>query len=95
MRVQIVGVKKSKTKNGKECYNINALRNYSDYDQDNAECEGKDVVTAFTYKDWSIHPGDEVDFRYEPGFEGRATLAEIIMLKPAGGNPFEKKEEKK
>lgn len=95
MKATVVGIKKSKTKTGKDCYRINALKSYSDYEQGNAECEGMDVVNEFTYKDWGVHVGDEVDILYEPGFEGKATLSEIIILKPAGGVPFDKKEEPK
>lgn len=82
MRCTIVGVKKGKTKNGKECYNYYATKEFTEYDQESAECCGCDVVSAFAYRDYGVQPGDEVDFRYEPGFEGRATLTDIQMITP-------------
>ena len=82
MKCTIVGVKKSKTKNGKECFNYYATKEFTEYDQKSAECIGYDVVSAFSYRDYGVCPGDLVDFRYEPGFEGRATLTDIAMVTP-------------
>lgn len=89
MKCTIVGIKKGTTKNGKQCFNYYGLKDFSDYDLENSECQGHDVVSAFSYKDYGVMTGDEVDLRYEPGFEGRATLDDIVVLKPAGKIPFD------
>lgn len=93
MKCTIVGIKKGSTKNGKDTFNYYGLKDFSDYDMENSECQGKDIVAAFSYKDYGVMIGDEVDLRYEPGFEGRATLSDIVVLKPAGKNPFDEKKE--
>lgn len=93
MKVEIVGVKKGQTKNGKDCFNYYGLKDFSDYDQENSQCEGQEVVKEFSYKDFGVKVGDEVEFQYEPGFEGKATLSNIQMLK-AGGSTLPFKEEK-
>lgn len=94
MKVTIVGIKKGKTKKGVDCFNYYGLKDFTDYDQANSECSGHDIVDAFSYKDYSIQVGDLVDFQYEPGFQGKASLSDIVMVKPAGGIPFEQKKEK-
>ena len=59
---------------------------------ENAECTGQEPVTAFSYKDYNVKVGDLVDFRYEPGYQGQATLSDIIMVSP--NTPFDTKEKK-
>ena len=93
MEITIVGIKKGKTKKGQECFNYFGTKPFSDYDQQNSECRGMDIISAFSYTDYNLEVGDLVDFRYEPGFEGRATLADIVMVRPAGNPPFEDKKE--
>lgn len=88
MKCTIVGIKKGKTKNGKDCYNYYGLKDFGDYDLSNSECRGQEPVSAFSYKDYTVEVGDLVDFRYEPGFQGQASLEDIILIKPAGV-PFE------
>lgn len=90
MQVTIVGIRKGETKNKKPCFNYYGLRDFSDYDKENSECEGSQVIVEFSYKDYGLSVGDVVDFQYEPGFEGRATLSNVVMIKMAGGTPFDK-----
>lgn len=91
MQVRIVGIKSGETKNRKPCFNYYGLRNFSDYDLENSTCFGQQPVEAFSYKDYGVSVGDLVDFQYEPGFEGRATLSNIVMIEMHGGDPFENK----
>lgn len=90
MQVEIVGIRKGETKNKKPCYNYYGLRAFSDYDMENSECEGRQVVVEFSYKDYGLSIGDIVDFQYEPGYEGKATLSNVIMIQMASGTPFDK-----
>lgn len=90
MQVTIVGIKKGETKTQRAFYNYYGLKDFSDYDQGNAECEGQEVVDAFSYKDYNLHVGDLVDFQYEPGFKGQAALSNIVMIKPET-SPFDEK----
>lgn len=92
MQVTIVGVKKSsygKDGNKRMGYNYSGTKSYTDYELENAECEGTDVITEFSSKDFGIHPGDVVEFMYEPGYQGKAQLVNVRVIKDAG-NPFEK-----
>lgn len=92
MEVVIVGVKSSeyKGKDGKDRtgYNICGLKNYTRYEQDNSHCEGQDVVKEFTNTDFGVHPGDRVEFVYEPGFKDKATLVDVKMLEIGDKPPF-------
>lgn len=96
MRVTIIGVKKSeyKGKDGqkKNGFNICGLKDYTRYELENAECEGQDVVREWTNTDFNVHPGDVVDLVYEPGFQDKATLVDIIPIKYAD-NPFPEKKD--
>lgn len=87
MKVKIVGVKQSESK-GRKVFNYAGLKEYTPYEQDNAECEGLDVISEFSFTDFKLHVGDVVDFEYEPGFQGRATLTGVKMLS-MNENPYE------
>lgn len=80
----IVGVKAVKSqKTGRIGYTIFYTTPYTDYEVENAEsCEGVSCGQVFTYKDYSVRPGDIVDMRYEPGYQDRAMLTDIVMVKP-------------
>lgn len=92
MRVTLVGVKKSeyKSKDGvmKSSYNYCGLKDFTRYEQENAECEGQDVVREWSGINFNVHPGDVVDFIYEPGYQDKATLVDIQPVALAAGNPF-------
>lgn len=92
MQVVIVGVKKTeyKGKDGqnKVGFNYCGMKDYTRYEQENADCEGQDVIKEFSNIDFSIHPGDTVEFVYEPGFQDKATLVDVKVLAIADKPPF-------
>lgn len=92
MRVTLVGVKKSeyKSKDGvmKFSYNYCGLKDFTRYEQENAECEGQDIVREWSGINFDVHPGDVVDFIYEPGYQDKATLVDIQPVVLVSGNPF-------
>ena len=92
MQVQIVGVKKTEYagKDGKPKVGFNycGLKDYTRYEQENADCEGQDVVREFSNTDFGIHPGDTVEFVYEPGYQDKATLVDVRVLAIADKPPF-------
>lgn len=96
MRVTIIGVKKTdyKGKDGqlKTGFNICGTKEFTRYELENADCEGQDVVREWTNIDFNVHPGDEVEFIYEPGFQDKATLVDIKVLS-FGDNPFPEKKD--
>ncbi len=83
MKAVILGTLRGTTKNGKNFMNIFATKNFSDYEMQNNTVEGVPCFTEFTYNDFNLKPGDEVEFVYEPGFQGRASLVDVIPLKLA------------
>lgn len=91
MRVEIIGVKKSayKGKEGvmKTGYNYCGLKEFTRYELENADCEGKDIIREWSNIDFGVHPGDVVEFIYEPGFKDKATLVDVKVISVAG-NPF-------
>lgn len=82
MKVTIIGVKKAKTKNGKDFCQYYFQKAFTGYEVENSECFGFAVGSEFSYNDYGLKPGDECDFLYEPGFEGKATLSDVVVLKP-------------
>ena len=82
MKVTIIGVKKAKTKNGKDFCQYYFQKAFTGYEVENSECLGFAVGSEFSYNDYGLKPGDECDFLYEPGFEGKATLSDVVVLKP-------------
>lgn len=95
MQVVIIGVKKSeyKGKDGsqKVGFNYCGMKKFTAYEQENAECEGNDVIKEFSNMDFGVHPGDTVEFEYEPGFQDKATLVDVKILSIADKPPFEDK----
>lgn len=83
MKATIVGVLKGKTKTGREFMNIYATKDFSQYEQENNVTDGVFAFTEFTYNAFDVYPGDVVDFVYEPGFQGRASLVDIVPIKLA------------
>lgn len=98
MDVVIVGVKKSeyKSKDGvqKTGFNICGLKDFTRYEMENSQCVGQDVIREFTSMDFDLHPGDKVEFVYEPGYQDKATLVDVKILELAD-NPYAGKEKDK
>lgn len=96
MEVKIVGVRKFESK-GKAAFNYFGIKKFTDYELETSDCEGNSVVSEFSYTDFNLHVGDVVEFDYEPGFQGRATLVNIRLILSAeqvksSGTSTEKKD---
>lgn len=92
MVVKIIGVKRSEYK-GKDGsnrigFNYMGAKDFTQYERENTQIEGQDVVREFSNTDFNIHPGDVVEFVYEPGYENRATLVDVKPIK-LSDNPFD------
>lgn len=94
MKVTIIGVSAGKTKTGRDYWRLFFSKQFSDYEISNSECAGLAVGSEFSYRNYNLAPGDECDLQYEPGYEGKAVLSDVVVLKPAGGVPFDKEKEK-
>ncbi len=95
MKVTIIGIRKAKTKNGREFCSYFYEKAFTDYERENSDCLGMTVGSEFSYKDYNLKPGDVCDFMYEPGFEGKATLSDVVVLKPNDASGESAKETKK
>ena len=83
MKVTVVGVRKGTSKNGRNFCQYFVTKPFSDYDISNGDCSGFQTASEFTYRDYGLKVGDVCDFQYEPGFEGRATLSDVVVLVPS------------
>lgn len=83
MEVKIIGVMKGTNKAGRGFCQIHYQKQFTDYEAENNECSGMAVGTEFSYTDYKLKPGDECEFQYEPGFQGRATLTNVVVKKAA------------
>ena len=84
--VKIVGIKKMLKKDTKDqfYYNLYYTELFSQYDVENAvELTGLQVGTEFARDDYGVHVGDEVEFLYTKGFQDKAYLAGVRIVKPA------------
>lgn len=91
---EVMGVKKSETTKGKEAFNYFLAGDFSDYDLKNSECEGRSVLTEFSYTDFGVHVGDFVELDYIKGFQDRATLADMTVVKSPWNEKVKKEIEK-
>lgn len=82
MKVTIIGIKKAQTKNKKNFCQYFFQKAFTDYEMENSDCLGFTVGSEFSYKDYNLKPGDVCDFQYEPGYEGKATLSDVVVLTP-------------
>lgn len=92
MQVQIVGVKRTQYvgKDGKEkvAFNYFGVKEFTEYEKQNGDCEGLCAVAEYSSTDYGVHVGDVVEFMYEPGFQNKATLTDIRIIKLADKPPF-------
>lgn len=87
---EVMGIKKTKsTKTGKDCFTYAFAGDYTDYEQENGECEGRTVMQEFCYTEFPVSVGDMVELDYEKGFQDKAQLCGINVVKPA--TPFKDK----
>lgn len=84
--VKIVGIKKILKKDTTDVFywNIFYEQAFSEYDTESAvEIYGKQTGMEFAREDFGIHVGDEVEFIYSKGFQGKAFLNGVKVVKAA------------
>lgn len=84
--VKIVGIKKTLKKDTTDVFywNIFYTQAFSEYDTESAvEIYGKQTGMEFAREDFGIHVGDEVEFLYSKGFQGKAVLTGVKVIKAA------------
>lgn len=88
MIAKIVGVTSYK-KDEEINYTLHFIQDFSEYDRTNG-AEGLKVSTVWTKmeKAASIGPDDLVDLQFEPGFQGKAALIDILRYQTGFEHPL-------
>lgn len=87
MKVSLIGIMKGhyEDKNGKqkEASTLYFTQPFSNYEsnREGMEALGSKVGQAFFPKVLDAKPGDTVDLVYEPGFQDKATLVDVVVQK--------------
>lgn len=85
MKVTVTGIMKGTSKNNRQFTQFFGTTPFTDYESESNDCTGFKTVEVFTYLDFShVKVGDVCDFLYEPGYQGRATLSDVKVLKESG-----------
>lgn len=80
---EVIGKQKVKTKAGKDFFNYYLARPFNDYENENSECIGRAVETEGSSLEFMVKPGDLVKLSYSKGFQGKATLSGMEIVKSA------------
>ena len=48
---------------------------------ENCDCDGKSTFNEFTYTDFGLHVNDLVELDYTKGFQDKATLSGITVIR--------------
>lgn len=82
MTVTVTGIMKGTSKNNRQFTQFFGTTPFTNYESESNDCTGLKTVEVFTYQDFGpVRIGDVCDFLYEPGFQGRATLSDVKVLK--------------
>lgn len=92
---QVIGLVKRKSKTGAIYTTLHLIGQHDKYSVDNAElCQGSRVMTETTaYELPPVSIGDEIELLYAKGFEDKAVLRSVLVIKknPVAGNENAKK----
>ncbi|MDE6608095.1 MAG: hypothetical protein K2K54_10125 [Lachnospiraceae bacterium] len=79
---QVVGIKKAvSTKTKKVCWTIYFAGDFTPYEMENCDCDGKSTFNEFTYTDFGLYVNDLVELDYAKGFQDKATLSGITVIR--------------
>ncbi len=79
---RVLGVKQAtSTKTGRECFTIYLSGDFTPYEKENCECAGFNCFSEFTYENYNLHPNDVVELDYTKGFQDKATLSGVTVIK--------------
>lgn len=83
--MKVIGIKATKMTTGKNegktGFTYYFVKDFSDYDKENSECQGKSVTQEFSYTDFGVMVGDDVMPVYDKGFQDRAVLTNLVPFK--------------
>lgn len=81
----VVGIRETKSKSsGKAWFNYFLMEDYNDYEKENSvQCSGVKVSVEETALRFDVQVGDKVKCYYDKGFQGKASLSEMIVKEKA------------
>lgn len=80
---ELIGKRCVKTKAGRNFFNYFLARPFTQYETDNSEeCLGRVVEVEGCGLEFPVIPGDIVELSYSKGFQGKATLSGMTVIKP-------------
>lgn len=84
--VKIIGIKAFKSKaSGKMGFTYYFIQDFTDYELENSEViEGKSCDSEYSGTDYGVKIGDEVELQYTKGFQDKAQLVGMNVVKAAG-----------
>ena len=82
---KVVGIRETKSKTtGRSWFVYYLVEEFTDYEKDNSEvCSGVKVTSEETSLRFDVNVGDKVKCYYDKGFQGKASIAEMIVKEKA------------
>ena len=79
----LVGKRHTKTKKGNDFFTYYLSRPFNGYENKNSvSALGSVVESAGCFDDFPCKPGDEVELVYDKGYQDKAVLSDIRVIKP-------------
>ena len=80
--MKVIGIKATEMTSGKNegktGFTYYFEKSFSDYDLENSVCQGSCVTQEFSYTDFGVQIGDDVQAVYEKGFQDKAILVNLV-----------------
>lgn len=85
---RVVGIRETKSaKTGKSWYVYHLMEEFTDYEKEHSEyCAGGKVCVEETALKFDVNVGDKVKCYYDKGYQGQASIAEMIVKEKAKGS---------
>ena len=80
---KVLGKKKAVTLKGSDFFTYYFERPFTEYECEKSECLGNAVEIENTFTDLDVKPGDLVELVYSKGFQDKANLSGVHIVKPA------------
>lgn len=83
VQYELIGKRHTRTKKGNDFFTYYLKRPFSVYENENSiSVLGGAVETAACFDDFPCKPGDLVELVYTKGFQDKAVLSDIRVVKP-------------
>ena len=83
VQYELIGKRHTRTKKGNDFFTYYLMRPFSVYENEHSiSALGGAVETAGCFDDFPCKPGDLVELVYDKGFQNKAVLSDIRVVKP-------------